>query len=159
MKFTGQFVGVKLDLQKYQALLDAYLFEQLKEAVKAWLKVVAGSGGRVPLWSGMARASLLEVSQLIDGRVVLSPLKVKSRVPEGRRLGTATPIIEKGKVAIRIETDVPHYNIQEYQKVEKGGSPTAPWHSREAGLLAFRASIAGIILPRPHFQPVKIKRV
>lgn len=103
MRFTGQFVGVKLDLQSYRARLEAYLQEKLHEAVRAWLQVIAGSGGRVPLWSGMARSSLLEISQLVDGRIVLSPLKAKSRVPEGRRLGTARQTIEDDKSLLELK--------------------------------------------------------
>lgn len=159
MRFTGQFVGVKLDLQKYKTRLENYLLKRLHEAVKVWLQVVAGSGGRVPLWSGMARASLLEVAQLVNGRIILSPLRTKSRIPEGKSLGTVRQIISDGEIIIRIETDVEHYNIQEYTKVVGRGSPTAPWYSREAGLIAFRASIQDLVLLQPFFKAVKIKKI
>lgn len=159
MKFTGQFIGAKLDLRKYRDQLEDHLLEQLHEAVKVWLQVVAGSGGRVPLWSGMARASLLEVARLVNGRIVLAPLKAKSRIPEGKSLGTVQQIIDNCKILIRIETDVEHYNIQEYARVEGRGSPTAPWHSREAGLIAFRASIQDLTLLLPFLKAIKIKKI
>lgn len=159
MRFTGQFIGAKLDLQGYKTQLEDYLLKQLHEAIKAWLQVVAGSGGRVPLWSGMARASLLEVAQLVNGRIVLSPLKGKSRIPEGQSLGTVQQIIENCKIIIRIETDVEHYNVQEYKKVSGRGSPSAPWHSRAAGLIAFQESIQNLMILLPHIKAVQIKKI
>ncbi len=159
MRFTGRFVGAKLDLQKYRTELEDYLLRRLHEAIKAWLQVVAGSGGRVPLWSGMARASLIELAQLIDGRIVLSPLKGKSRIPEGKTLGTVRQIITNCKIIIQIETDVEHYNVQEYTKVAGRGSPSAPWHSRAAGLIAFRENIQDLELLLPFLRAVKIKKI
>lgn len=159
MRFTGRFIGIKLDLQKYKIQLEDYLLRELHEAIKAWLQVVAGSGGRVPLWSGMARASLLEVAQLVNGRIVLSPLKGKSRISEGKSLGTVQQIINNCRIIIQIETNVKHYSIQEYQKVAGRGSPTAPWHSRAAGLIAFRASIENLALLPPLLKAIKIKKI
>ncbi len=155
MKFTGTFVGVKFDLPGYRRQLEDHLVELLHQGAKAWLQVVAGSGGRVPLWSGMARASLLELSELIDGRVVLSPLKGPSRVPKGRALGTAIPEISESKVQLTIETMVPHYTIQERANV--GVSKTAPWQSLLAGRLAFLAVSKEARLLEPEFKPVNMK--
>lgn len=159
MKFTGQFVGAKLDLQNYKERLEAYLIEQLHQGIKVWLQVVAGSGGRVPLWSGMARASLLEIAELVNGRLILSPLRSKSRITQGRSLGTATQLIDNGKVMVTIETNVKHYNLQEYQRAKKGGSPSAPWFSRAAGLAAYRESIQDVHLLKPFFKAIKIKAI
>lgn len=157
MKFTGKFIGAKLDLQKYKTQLETHLLQELHAAIKAWLQVVAGSGGRVPLWSGMARASLIEIARLVNGRVVLSPLKGKSRISEGKALGTVRPEINNNKIIYHIETDVEHYNIQEYTKVSGRGSPSAPWNSRAAGLIAFRAAIQDLELLPPRFKPIKFK--
>lgn len=159
MKFFGTFIGAKLDLQDYQAILQEHLVKELHKVANAWLKAVAGSGGRVPLWSGMSRASLLELSELIDGRVVLTPLKTKSRIPQGRALGMAVQDIKPTEVSITIVTDVPHYNIQEYRRVAKGGSPRAPWHSLEAGAMAYQSVAQAATLPPPIFKPVKIKAI
>ena len=157
MKFTGTFVGIKLDLLLYQQQLQDYLVEILHEGAKAWLMAVAGRGGRVPLWSGMARASLLELSELIDGTVVLSPLKAPSRVPQGRFLGTATQEISKSNVQITIETSVPHYTLQEYQRAKQGGSPRAPWQSLIAGAVAFQLATKNAKLPKPKFRSLRMK--
>ena len=98
MRFSGTFTGIKFDLSQYQRRLEDHLVELLHQGAKAWLGAVAGRGGRVPVWSGMARASLLELSELINGTVVISPLKGKSRIPEGRALGSAEQEISKSNV-------------------------------------------------------------
>jgi len=151
MKFTGTFVGAKLDLQRQKKLIEDYLLHELHRVANAWL---TGSGGRVPVWSGMARASLLELSELINGMIVISPLRVKSRIPQGRALGTAVQEISPERAIITINTNVPHYNLQEYTKPEKGGSPSAPWHSLKAGADAYREAANTARLPRPTLKPV-----
>jgi len=156
MKFTGTFVGVKLDLQSQKELIESYLLSELHRVANAWL---AGSGDRVPVWSGMARASLLELSQLINGTIVISPLRAKSRIPQGKALGTAVQEISAERAIITIDTNVPHYNVQEYERVEKGGSPSAPWHSLKAGASAYLEAAKTTRLPRPILKPVKIKRI
>ncbi len=157
MRFTGHYTGISFDLLGYERQLQDYLVEILHEGAKEWLKAVAGRGGRVPLWSGMARASLLEISELIDGTVVLSPLKAPSRVPQGRSLGKATQKISKSKVDITIETSVPHYTLQEYQRAKQGGSPRAPWRSLVVGMLAFQLATKDAKLPKPRFGSLKMK--
>ncbi len=155
MRFTGHYTGIGFDLFEYKRQLNDYLVEILHEGAKAWLKAVAGRGGRVPLWSGMARASLLEISELIDGTVVLTPLKAPSRVPQGRSLGKATQKISETKVDITIETSVPHYTLQERQNV--GVSPRAPWYSLAAGIIAFQLATKDAKLTKPAFSPLKME--
>jgi hypothetical protein len=156
MRITGQYTGIHFDLSGYEQQLSDYLLNALHEGAKAWLQAVAGRGGRVPLWSGMARASLLELSELVDGRIVLSPQRARSRVSEGSSLGTAIQKISKSgaKVSIDIETNVPHYTLQEYRNV--GVSPRAPWQSLLAGKLAFQLKTQDARLPKPLFRPLNM---
>ena len=155
MKFTGKFIGVKLDLSRYKKQLEEHLIKELHRVANAWLQA---TGGRVPLWSGMARASLLELSELINGRVILTPLKAKSRIPQGRILGQVIQSITSSSAFMTIITDVEHYNLQEYQKVTKG-SPSAPWHSLIAGAAAYYRAASSVALPKPIFKPVSIKKI
>ena len=156
MKFTGTFTGIHFDLADYEQQLSDYLLNALHEGAKAWLQAVAGRGGRVPLWSGMARASLFELSELVNGRIVISPLRSPSRTAQGRSLGTVTQKISKSgaKINIDIETSVPHYSLQEYKNV--GISPRAPWQSLLAGKLAFQIATKDAKLPKPIFRPLKM---
>jgi len=128
MKFTGHFTGIKLDLRAYRQLLNEHMKTQLHEVARAWLRAVTG---RVPVWSGMARASLLILSEMIGGRIVIVPVANINRIPMGRPLGTATPTYGPTDFTIKISTFVPHYVLQEHQNV--GVSKSAPWQSFEAG--------------------------
>ncbi len=149
MKFTGHFTGPQLNLKAWEAELRTLLESKLNEYVQEWLRAVTG---RVPVWSGMSRASLLAVSEMVGGRVVINP-KVKSRVPQGRALGTAIKTITDTDFTITIITKVPHYTLQEYRKSPSGGSPSAPWFSLFAGSEAFRAIARDINLPTVTFKP------
>ena len=123
--------------------MNAYLEAKLREGANAWLQAVTG---RVPVWSGMSQASLLELTELIGGVLVITP-RVKSRIPLGRALGTA----ELEDFIITITTKVPHYTLQEYKDV--GVSKTAPWRSLKAGATVYKESIKNVRLPRPKIWP------
>jgi len=152
MKLTGQFVGLKLDRNAYLARLKEQLIKELQRVARAWL---GGVTGRVPIWSGMSQGALLELSELINGRLVIAPKSnIESRIPAGRSLGTAVPKYGPDEFTYTITTDVPHYNIQEYSKVARGGSPSAPWRSLLAGEAAFNAIASTISLPPLIFKPI-----
>ncbi len=153
MRFKGRFFGARIEITAYQRQLQEAMVDALHEGANAWLRAVVG---KVPLWSGMARASLLELRELINGVIVFSPLKAKSRVPKGRALGTATQSIENDRVTITIETNVPHYTAQE---VSSGISPTAPWRSLQAGAAAFRQSTQTFRPLIPKLKSIKIKAI
>lgn len=147
MKFTGHFTSVKLDLRAYQALLEEHLRNELQRVTKVWLHAVTG---RVPVWSGMARASLLNVAAEIGGSIVIQPI-VKSRIPLGQPMGTVKPNYGPTDFTIEISTSVPHYVTQEYTDV--GISKSAPWRSFEAGASAYRAAAQTVVLPPLTFKP------
>lgn len=142
MRFTGQFTGAKLDLSSYKKKMNAYLEAKLHEAANSWLQAVTG---RVPVWSGMARGSLLELSELVSGKLAITP-KVKSRIPLGQSLGTAI----QDDFIIIITTAVPHYTLQEYTNV--GVSKSAPWRSLNAGATACKEVIKNVRLPKPKIK-------
>jgi hypothetical protein len=154
MRFKGQFRGIFVDLIKYERLLDVYLGGKLEESARIWLTAVTG---RVPLWSGMARASLLELAQLVNGRIILSPLKAPSRVPQGSVLGSATFNNSGPDYFFEITTKVSHYVEQEFQNV--GVSKTAPWRSFAIGQAAWLEFARNIRLPPPIIKGRVIKRV
>ncbi len=153
MRFTGQFTGARLDLIKTKALWHDYLKDKLHDMLKAWL---TGVTGRVPVWSGMARGSLLELKELINGTLIITPRAgIKSRIPEGRSLGQATPTYGPTKYIIEVATQVPHYALQEFVNV--GISKSAPWLSFQSGFIAARASLIGFILPAPIITKITFK--
>lgn len=150
MRFTGHFTGAKLDLSIFQRRLEAHLKDELQRITKVWLHAVTG---RVPVWSGMARASLLNVAIEIGGSIVIAPV-VKSRIYLGQPMGTVESIYGPNDFIIKISTTVPHYVLQE--DVNVGVSRSAPWRSFATGALAYRNAVQTVTLPLPTFKPVKI---
>ncbi len=156
MKFTGKFIGIKLDRRAYLTFLQEYLQKKLFEVTNVWLNATTG---RVPVWSGMAKGSLLVLANLIDSTLLITPVRgVKSRINLGEAMGTAILDIETlGIATITISTEVPHYVIQEFQNV--GVSKSAPWLSFEAGAAAYKVAVQTIKLPEPFYKPVNIKGI
>lgn len=147
MKIVGHLVTPVFDLPKYRARLDASLTEQLHQGIQIWLAAVTG---RVPLWSGMARASLLGISRLVNGKIILAPLQAKSRIPQGEALGSASVTANFPRYTFEVTIDVEHYVIQEDTNVRGltgRGSPSAPWKSFDAGREAFTQFTKTINIP------------
>lgn len=140
---------MKLDLTAYKAKLDSYLEAELQRVAKIWL---AGVTGRVPVWSGMARASLLFLAEMVGGRIAIAPVAgAPNRIPRGKAMGTAQRL---GPYLIEVSTKVPHYVLQEYHNV--GVSKSAPWLSFPNGAIAYRQAVKSVKLPRPDFVKVKL---
>ncbi|MFA5758507.1 MAG: hypothetical protein WC942_03930 [Clostridia bacterium] len=153
MKFTGTFIGAKIDIAQYENKLKKHLRSQLRNIAKAWLE---GATGRVPIWSGMSQASLLKLAELVNEPLVISPKgNVPSRIPEGRILGTAIENLDLKDFNITIITDVPHYNVQEFKNV--GVSKSAPWHSLKSGQAMAKPVLDRTTLLKPLIKPIQFK--
>ena len=138
-------------MQAYRKLLTTHLTHELRRVALAWLNATTG---RVPVWSGMAKASLMNVAAEVGGSIVIQP-RAKSRVSQGIPMGTVTPKYGPDDFTIEISTGVPHYVLQEYTNV--GVSKSAPWKSFEVGASAYRAAVQTVRLPQPVLKPIKIK--
>jgi hypothetical protein len=153
MKFTGSFTTATINLTQFENMLKEHLETELKKVANVWLTAVTDL---VPVWSGMSQGSLLELRDLINGRLIISPVSgVKSRIPQGRSLGTAILNTDLNDFNITITTDVPHYNIQEYVNVNV--SPSAPWRSLEAGAVAAYPLLKSVRLIAPIITGKQIK--
>jgi hypothetical protein len=155
-RFKGSFSTIKLDVPGYTAALDARMQEVLEEGARQW---VAAATGRVPLWTGMARASLRPITKLVNGSIVLSPLRDKSRIPEGERLGDASLTARFPEYKLSISTSVTHFVIQDDNRVSRGGSPSAPWKAFDAGNAALQAVLATVNLPPIVFDIKSVRKV
>lgn len=155
-KFRGSFSTIKLDVTQYTAALDAEMQQTLEKGAREW---VAAATGRVPIWSGMARASLRPISKLANGNIVISPLMAKSRIPEGERLGSAELTARFPEYKLSIATSVTHFVIQDTTRVRRGGSPRAPWNAFAAGNAALQAVIDNAVLPPVVFDVKSVRRV
>ncbi len=156
MKFTGKFTGIKLDRQAYLTFLQEYLQKKLFEVTNVWLNATTG---RVPVWSGMAKGSLLVLANLVDSTLLITPRRgIRSKIALGEAMGTAILDVETpGRALITISTEVPHYVIQEFRNV--GVSKSAPWLSFEAGATAYKVAVQTVKLPAPFYKPINLKAV
>ena len=156
MKFRGTFTTIKVNIPGYIGTLDNFIQDKFEEAARRWVEAATG---RVPIWSGMARASLRPITKLVNGIIILSPLQAKSRIPQGERLGNASLIARFPKYELTISTTVEHFVIQDEHRVRRGGSPSAPWKSFDAGNAAFRALLSEIVIPPVIFETKNVRRV
>lgn len=153
MKFTGSFALAEIDINKYKELLRQHLVKELKRVAGAWFE---GAILKIPVWSGMSQASLLELVDLLNGTLLIEPIgNAPNRIAKGMALGTATLNQDFSDFNITIVTDVPHYNVQEYRNV--GVSKSAPWHSLEAGQAAASEIIKTVRLIAPEILSKRIK--
>jgi hypothetical protein len=153
MKFTGSFITAKIDIAQFKKQLEAHLQKQLREAAGAWLIAAIN---KVPVWSGMSRASLRELINLTGKSVAIVPVRgVRSRIPEGERFGSVKENTSLNDFSITIVTNVPHYTKQEYENV--GISKSAPWHSLAAGRAAAEPLLLKATLPAPVLKKKVIK--
>ncbi len=124
----------------------------LHKVVKAWLMAATG---KVPVWSGMAMGSLLEVSETVDGGLIITPRTgVKSRIGLGRSLGSADAEYGPNEYSMIIKSSVPHYVEQDVGYV--GVSLTAPWMSFPAGMAAAIAAAQNIKVSGPKIKTRRI---
>jgi len=153
MRFTGEFILPTIDLNAYKALLTKHLQKELRKVANAWL---LGVVGKIPVWSGQSQGSLLELAELINGTLIITPRSgVKNRITQGRSLGTAKEKLDFSDFNITIKTNVDHYNIQEYTNV--GVSKSAPWQSLIAGAKMAWPVLNKVRLIAPTLKITKIK--
>lgn len=155
-KMTSELVGIDLDLAAEQQRIRNRMGQAIRTGARRW---VAATAGKVPVFSGMARASLFKIAELANTTIVVSPLKAPSRIPLGQALGTAE-IQDRGPLfQFTVRVAVPHYVIQETESTRPKGSPKAPFRSFDAGLRAFQLFAATVKLPAVVFKPITIARI
>lgn len=144
LKAKGFITLADIDITKFERDFRNNMTETLKKLTKVWLMAATG---KVPVWSGMALASLMKVSETIGGGLIVSPRSgVKSRVSLGKSLGSVKTKYGPRTYSINIKTRVPHYVLQD--KAYIGASPTAPWGSFESGMNAVNSAKINIFGPR-----------
>jgi len=118
---TFEFEKMRLDVQGTIKRNDPLIRKAFFKAVKAFLRVALT---RIPLWSGMARGSLIPVVTYVNSKdpgdvvtITLSPLVAKfSRVEQGMNLGEFDFTFSGGVYKFTIRDNVPHfyYNDSRY---------------------------------------------
>ncbi len=144
LKTSGYITTASINMDSFKRQFHKEMIDNLKKATKAWLSAATG---QVPVWSGMALASLYDVYATIGGGLIVTPRSnVKSRVAQGMALGSAQVQHGPDIYSILIRTSVKHYVLQDEQNV--GISPSAPWQSFPAGLTAASAVVPTVNGPK-----------
>lgn len=153
LKVKGKVTLAKININDFKRQFKIEMTNKLKQTVRAWL---LSASGQVPIWSGMALGSLLEVSQTIGGNLLIVPRDgVSSRIGLGKSMGSLDAIYGPNEYSMLIKSKVPHYVLQEHINV--GISKTAPWRSFEAGMSAAALVAQNIRLPAPEIKKEEIR--
>jgi hypothetical protein len=145
LKVSGKVTLVKVSLNDFKRQFKKEMTDNLKKTVKSWLMATSG---RVPIWSGMALGSLLEVSETIGGGLLITPrTNIKSRISLGKSMGSLDAIYGPNEYSMIMKSKVPHYVLQEH--VDVGVSKSAPWRSFEAGMSAAKLTAQNISVQFP----------
>lgn len=134
-----------IDNDAFRRAVTNYILHKMFDAARAFVRAAIP---KVPVDTGMARGTFLNVGKLLDITIPINPKsfgKIYSygglRLPKQKESGAALAI--SADRAIRLEgntfifefaQDVFHYNLNEFFG---GHAPTAPWGSYKAGQIAF----------------------
>jgi len=135
LSFNLKFNILNIDIDKYSQHMDNHLQQKIRQAAREFIRATFPL---VPVWSGMARASLLPLANILHVYMPISPvIDVPNRVLEGVALAI-TDYFQKTKFGyiFKVGTNVKHYNINEQMNVNPFGfhlKHPGPWNSFDAG--------------------------
>ena len=140
---------IKFNRTGYSKNVRQIIEARFREAVRAFVRVAAP---KVPVETGMARGSMLELARAVNKRANLkiNPTRTNqtyyhsdgTRHPKTKEtgaqfapflLGWQTPT----EYVFNYANEILHY----FQDERKGASPASPWGSWKAGMAAFRAEM------------------
>lgn len=134
---------IRVDRQGNVKRIDAETREHFHAMLAAFLRAVIP---QVPVWSGMARASLKPLAQFLTNRagftvsVPITPdpdahshIKAGQNEAAGEALGSFKFVRSEGLLAIEMGTDVPHYSYLDFNQSSRPLRHPTPWKSFEAG--------------------------
>lgn len=164
-KLTGNFAALKLDLEGLMRDLDLQFRDILIEGTQEWVRTVSAI---VPNWSGMSRASLQPLADLVGVPIFASAVSgAPNRVGEGRSLAIPEPKIvlgDQGQYYFEWHTQVFHFIYNEFHNANLVGfhlRNPGPYHSmREAERAFFLTVNPQLRAVRPSFDSnIKVIRV
>jgi hypothetical protein len=130
IKFKSGLKGIRVNTKGYTKALDAQMKLQMHEAARAWL---VGTASQVPVWSGMAKGSLLPLARFLKVNFPINPITT-SRIDAGASLGWFYFNTANFEYTFSFTTEVPNYLINEFNAnaLPSLRHPT-PWLSMQAG--------------------------
>lgn len=137
-KMISTLIDIKLDVAGATRALEQEFHDILFEGTKAWVREVASI---VPNWSGMSRASLKPIADLVDLPLFAGPVAgAPNRVQSGLASGFAELRIKGFSYHFYWESTVFHYVFNEYNNANKYGfhlRNPGPYYSMKKAETAF----------------------
>jgi len=168
MKFRCKLTKFDLDMSKYSGDVAEQMRNELRKAVRVWLKATVRTV--VPTWSGASRATFEILAKKAGTSISYGPQKsIKDRKPLGRKESSATLQTNKklGQYYFEWETTLKYFILNEntrqtYQEgakdtgsgriiYKKGLDQPGPYNFTEKGQAALEQFIATVKLPNPFF--------
>jgi len=156
MKFKGVFRAPQVNFTKWKQQLEEELSTELARSAGEWLATAVAA---IPVWSGAARATLIDLGNLINFHVQVSP---KSTAPDrrgiGKREGRGELIIDsnKGQFEFSYSTTLDHLIFNETQSnqkadpnIFKGLLTPIPYKFLEKSRRVWEAAVQSVRLPAP----------
>lgn len=145
-KMTGQVTLVNLALDALLKDLDKEFTDILVTGTREWVRTVVGI---VPSWSGMSRASIKPIADLVGEPVFSSPAAgAPDRQTEGEALGEGKLNLGESKniYSFTWRTNVFHFIYNESNNANELDPPfhlkkPGPYHSRDAANRAFERAV------------------
>ncbi len=142
-KMTGQVTLVNLALDALLRDLDKEFTDILVTGTREWVRTVVSI---VPSWSGMSRASLKPIADLVGEPVFSSPTSgAPDRQLQGEALGEGKLNLGEGNIySFTWKTSVFHFIYNESNNANLVGfhlRNPGPYHSRDAANQAFERAI------------------
>ena len=154
MRIYGTIDTLTFDSKKYSAALKKRLEKEFRLAVAAFVRAAVPL---IPVQTGMARGSFLNIGALVRELVPITPTRFNQRYyatasgaslpktpAQGAALSTPKSQILKwdgNTFKFQFQSRVFHLTLNDFFG---GGSPTAPWGAFEAGRQAFMNHLKGL---------------
>lgn len=158
IRFTGRFFQVDFDERGYKKTHDEAMKTQIRQAARAWLRAVIP---RVPVYTGMARGSLVPLARFLKIAIPIRPAaNAKKRKPlagyslnDGISQGAFSfDDNQNGVYTFSFDTKVLHFYLNDTFDTKGAGMVNlihdTPWDAIKAGDAAFRAYIDKVLPQR-----------
>jgi hypothetical protein len=143
-----------------EAFVAQALVPALANAIKAGARAfILAEASRIPVWSGMAIASLAAAAAEVGGGTAINinvsgtiedGTFIGTRIAEGLSMGTSSVVVTKNGAKFTWATSVPHFIENETSTGPKSLKAPTPWNSvppsEEEGASVARSELRGFDL-------------
>lgn len=150
-RFYGAFQGFGFSKDPYNKRVDLDIQRIVRNAAREWLRAMIVF---VPVWTGQVRGSIKfargtngNLARFLNVSIPINPIKARPNKNQltGGPKGHYAFTIQRHVYRFRFRSDIIYYIHNEFfARTDPGAAGqqvVAPWHSLEAGEVAYRAAI------------------